>query len=233
MSKSSRRKQILPRPAPANAALTPMQKRQVKSMIDSVTEEKAWYFTSGTVNVTTAGTCTKISSVGQGVADNDRNGDVLRKKMISFMYTITVGAAGLIAAADIFNTVRVIIFEWLNDDYATVPTPQNVIENSAVTVKTIALQNWDTKHLYKVLYDRSHVVFNSPIWNGAAVTWQHGVGGTFQTAVPVNIPLKSKVEFDANGQTGKGHLYVLLISDSAFTPNPTIEFSSRLLFEDA
>jgi len=175
---------------------------------------------------------TKLTTVVQGIQDQQRIGDMLMRKQLNMSYTITVGATGLIAAADQFNTVRVIVFEWKEDDGLTTPVVANIIDTSVSTAKTLSPINYDVKHDFKVLYDKSHVVFNTPVWNGAAVTWSHGVGGTFATQSPIVMQLKGKIEFDANSANGVGHLFVLTISDSAFTPNPTCEFVSQLRYTD-
>jgi len=211
--------------------LSTLQKNQVRAMLSNVPEVKAYLYDT-TQNVATGGTNTRISGMAQGLTTTNRIGDCIRRREIGFMYTITVGAAGVLAAADIYNTVRVVIFSWLVDD-TVAPTVDQILDTSLATANTISLPNNDTAHLYKIHYDMSHVVFNTPIWNGAAVTWQHGVGGTYQTPKPVRIPLKGIIDYNNTAVSGKNNLYVLLISDSAFAPNPTIEFSSRLLFQDS
>lgn len=229
------RRSLIRRPAPAvgELPLSALQKRQVRQMLRAVQEIKVLDVNTGSTSVTTAGVTAKLSSVAQGASQNQRVGDQLLAKQLQFMYTITVGATGLIAAADQYNTVRVIIFEWHQDDGLAAPTVANILDTGLSVTKTISAYNWDTNHDYRILYDQSHVVFNTPIWNGAAVTWSHGVGGTFATSKPVTIPLSHKLDYDASTTFGTRMIYALFISDSAFTPNPTIEMTSRFLFEDS
>lgn len=230
-SKSARRGNRPAVQGASAAALTAMQKRQVRDMMRGRAEVKA-LDVDYAAQVTTAGTVVKLTSVAQGVSHVQRVGDALFRKDMDILYSITVGATGLIAAADQYNTVRVLIFEWLEDDGLVAPTVANVLDTGLVTIKTLAQYNWDTKHLYRILYDRQHVVFNQPVWNGAAIQWAHGEDGTFATPSPITIGLNGRIDFDADATVGKGHVYALLISDSAFTPNPAIEFVSRFRFTD-
>jgi hypothetical protein len=216
--------------------LSLVQRQQVRAiargMIAAEVETKAFDTTSNSFTVSTAGSVLKLTTVTQGATQVTRVGDRLKKKLLSFKYSIQVGATGLIAAADQYNTVRVIIFQWHMDDGLAAPVVANIL-TSTPTNKSLAMYNYDTDHDYKILYDRSHVVYNTPIWNGAAVQWNHGDGGTFCNDKVQNIALKGDIEFDAGSSFGTGHLYALFISDSAFAPNPSCEFVSRLLFEDS
>jgi hypothetical protein len=213
-------------------ALTLAQKRQVRAMISASLERKSFYTTTGSVAVTTAGTLYCLSSIAQGHADTQRVGDELHKKTLEFMYHITVGATGLIAAADQYNTVRLVIFIWHEDNGLAAPTPALILQLASATSPTSALSNYDTKHLYKILSDEQHVVYNTPIWNGAAPIWYHGPGANFAPIRPRKIALSGSIEFDADTVVGEGHVYALVISDSAFTPNPTIELNTRLDYDD-
>ena len=191
-------------------------------------EEKAHYVTSAST-VSTAGQFVALSSVPQGIGRVQRIGDVLRKKRLNFAYTITAGAPGILATADQYNVVRVLIFVWKQDNGLATPTTANILNTSTTT----SPYNWDVRHDYQVLYDKSHVVHNTPFWNGAAVQWDHGVGATYTLPSQYTLPLKGMVEFDADSTSGDNHVYLMLISDSAFTPNPSYTFNSQLMFEDA
>lgn len=200
-------------------------------MLSATLERKAFYSTTGTLSVTTSGVVGLLSSITQGNTNATRVGDELSSKALNISYSIAVGAPGLVAVADEYNTVRVIIFKWIEDNGLAAPTPAIVLDGSPNTW-TLSQYNFDNMHDFKILYDKSHVVYNTPIWNGAAVTWQHGVGAIYATPTPIHIKLSGKILFDADTVYGKNHVYYLVVSDSAFTPNPTIELSGRFLFED-
>jgi hypothetical protein len=216
------------------AALTPTQKQQVRQLIQAEIESKSFYFTTTPVAVTTGGTVYRCTTIPQGVTNVTRVGDKLHLKRLSLRYNIQVGATGLIAAADEFNTVRVIIFKWREDDGIFAPAINNILQGSSSAVSTNQHYNYDDKHLYKILYDKSHVVFNTPIWNGAAVAWYHGTEANYAT--PVAQVIKGgqlgRIEFDVNTSVGTGHLYILLCSDSAFAPNPTAEVTVAVEYDD-
>jgi len=229
----AKKKALIKTVAPANVPLSALQKKQIKDMMLAQTEVKAFAYTTGTVNPGGTGNVYALTRVVQGVTDNNRIGDNLVKKELMVMYTITVGATGLVAAADQYNTVRVILFTWHEDDGGFNPTQALILDDVGVTPTTVAHYLYDTAFTYKILYDKSHVVFNTPVWNGSALTWTHGVGGTYQTPEPIRVPLKGKIDFASNTNFGRGHVYALILSDSAFSPNPSVVLTSRLLFTDA
>jgi hypothetical protein len=200
-------------------------------MITAKIERKCWNYSTGPVSVTTTGTFYKLSSVPQDVTDDGRVGDAIHMSHMELRYSITVGATGLIAAADEFNTVRLLIFKWLEDDGLTVPTTALILSTIG-TAGTNRMHSYDTRHLYKVYYDKQHVVYNTPYWNGAAVAWAHGVGANFATPTATRLPVSGPLVFDADQIVGQGHIYALLISDSAFTPNPTMEVVTALVYDD-
>lgn len=205
-------------------------KRMVKQMIESRLERKYGTFDTTNYNVPLAGSFTKLTPMAQGVGQSARVGDEVTLKSLRFRYTITVGAPGLVAAADQYNVVRVCIFKYLQDD--GLASPNNNILSAASSNNTLNPINPDYKDEYIILYDKSHVVYNSPIWNGSAVSWQHGVGGTYTTPDAIHIPLKGKVHYQQGATTGVGHIYLCAWSDSAFTPNPTLELVSVVEYDD-
>jgi len=201
-------------------------------MLDSSTEKKAFFYSTGNVAVTTAGVAYKLSTVTEGAGRSQRVGDELNVRSLSIRYSIQVGATGLLAAADQFNSVRLIVLRWAQDDGAYVPSTANILQSGSATAVLNEHYNFDGRNLYKVIYDKTHVVFNSPVWNGSTTTWQHGYGANFASDT-LEIPLNSKISFDIDGTSAIGHYYLLAVSDSAFSPNPSLEFTTRLDFLDS
>lgn len=183
--------------------------------------------------VTTAGGLFSLSDLVQGVTDAQRVGDSAALAHLDLMYSIEVGSAGLIAAADQFNTVRVILFQWKESDGLTAPTAAIILDAATSGTTTDRIINNDDPQLFRVIYDQQHVVFNTPIWNGAAVIWYHGVGAHFALKAPIRIPLKGKITFDSGTSYGYNKIWALVCSDSAFAPNPTIDIGWQLCFTDA
>lgn len=217
--------------------LTKVQKKEVKSIIARRIEHKAFFAKQDALAVTTTGVVFSISDVPQGQSQGTRVGDQLDVQNILINYDVEVGATGLIAGADQYNSVRIIVFKWKVDDGAQVPSMSNILQSTSSGVAVNRLYNWDDRELYSIVYDKTHTVFNTPIWNGSAVTWQSGYNAHYNNSKPklfygTRIAGK-KIYYDLNGVVGEGKYYVLAVSDSAFTPNPTMSFSARLTYTDA
>lgn len=221
----------------AMTKLNRRQKREVKLMLSKEIEHKSFSGSTGAIGITTAGSVALVSNITQGVGRNSRVGDEVNIKEINFMFNVEVGATGLIAAADTYNNVRIILFKWKMDDGAGLPTTNSILESAGGNPGTLRPYNFDDRHQYHICFDKTITVFNSPIWNGAAVSWQNGVNAHYQSPKPVRIRGKklgsSKINFDLNAVVGTGNYYFLFISDSAFTPNPTLTLESQIIYTDA
>jgi hypothetical protein len=202
-------------------------------MVESKEEPKFFPGNAIALAVTTAGVLGSMMTVATGTSDSTRIGDLIFPKWVEFMYSIEVGTAGVIAAADQFNTVRVILFIWNESDGLTAPTAAILLDAATGGVTTDMIVNHDDPQLFRVIYDRQHVVHNTPLWNGAAVQWNHGVDAHFALDAPLRIPLKHPVEFDSATTYGSHKLYYLVCSDSAFAPNPTIDLGWQVCFTDS
>jgi hypothetical protein len=202
-------------------------------MLDAKEEHKFYPSLQSALAVTTAGVLFAVTPVPTGTADYQRTGDVIFPKWIEIMYSIEVGTAGLIAAADQFNTVRVILFIWNESDGLTAPTTAIILDAATGGVTTDMIVNHDDPQLFHVIYDRQHVVYNTPIWNGAAVQWNHGVDAHFALDAPLRIPLRHPMEFDSATTYGSHKVWALICSDSAFAPNPTIDMGWQMCFTDS
>lgn len=217
--------------------LNKRQKLEVKKMIAVKQEHKAFLYDSTATAVTTAGIIKPLSDIATGAGYNLRAGDQLTVTSLSFKYDIQVGAVGLIAAADQYNSVRVIVFKWYNDSGLGAPATANII--TAATDPVNAMYDFDGRHLYKVIYDRTHTVFNTPNWNGTAAApyWSSGIQAHYDCPKVITVSGKKlgkkTISYDIGTTDGVGKYYALFISDSAFTPNPTIDFNSEMIFTDS
>jgi hypothetical protein len=213
------------------APLNKMQRQQVKNMLRSELEVKATIITTGAITVSTTGVLTKMTPIANGIGPAARIGDEAHLRRLRFRYSVTVGATGLLAAADQFNTVRIILFKYLIDD-TTAPVTGGILTSTVTGNLTLAPYNLDQRDEYKIYYDKSVVVYNTPNWNGTAITWNHGVGGTVVSG-EIEIPIKGKIQYNNGTVLGTGNIYCLLVSDSAFAPNPTCELVSAIEYTDA
>lgn len=154
--------------------------------------------------ISSAGTLLNYSAlISQGDTDTTRDGDKLNLTKVSFKGTLSV--------ADSTNRMRIIFFRWNN--LGTTPTTSYLLEGGSNTAADILRPfRIDTKHYYKIVYDR---VFNlstyRPTIDFKATIYGKRLGG-------------KRVTYLGGGVTGMSHLYCYLVSDSdaATHPNATM-----------
>jgi hypothetical protein len=224
--------------SPVGAALTPQQKRQVKQIVEGHIEVKNASEGLSTT-ISNAGTITSYTTFAQGRQAYARVGDRIEIQELQFKYKITAPVGGLLTAADAYDTVRVIVFRWWADDSADVPTVAQILGvslNAAHTDITTYNYNRDLAEKYKILYDKTHVVYNAPIWDGTAVRTEPGPGHVFASDT-IRFPKgrlgNPQINYDSGVNTGWGNVYTLVVSDSVFTPHPAFVCSMLTEFHDA
>lgn len=208
----------------------PVTKQQVRDMLRSKIELKFFTGSTGEYGISTSGSITRMTGVNQGVIQSNRTGDLINPTDLELRYTFTSGATGVITGADEFNVMRILLFRWHMDDTSDPPTLARLIAGS--TNKTLAPYNREYDEQYTILYDAVHCVYNTPVWNGSAVSLQRGYGSAVSVAPP-RIPLKGSIHFALSGNTGVGHIYCLMVSDSTYSPSPTGEAVIGLRYTDA
>jgi len=218
--------------------LTKAQKKAIRSMIASNIETK--FTTEGySSTVLAAGNFWQVTTLGQGLQGYARVGDRIDIHRIELNYKITAPVGGLITAADVFDTVRVILFRWHMDDAADAPALAKILSvplNGAHTDTTLYNYNRDMQTKFSIIYDKTHVVYNQPVWDGTNVSYKPGVGHVFTSGTLefVGPQCKGKsIQFNAGTNTGEGMVYMLFVSDSAFSPHPAIVASLQIDFTDA
>lgn len=189
--------------------------------------------------ISNAGTLTSYTTFAQGLQAYARVGDQIRVKKIQFKYKIIAPTGGLLTAADAYDTVRVILFRWWGDDSADVPTVAQILGvslNAAHTDITVYNYNKDLAEKYHIFYDKTHVVFNAPVWNGSAVAVEPGPGHVYASDVLEFGPGafgKPEINYDSGVNTGMGNIYSLIVSDSSFVPHPAFVGSVMTSFVDS
>jgi len=221
-------------------ALTAEQSREVlriaRSVTSKVTEEKSFVASIPlATNITTGGVVVSLSAMSQGVTVTTRVGDRVRVKKMQIKYTVIVGATGIVSGADKYNSVRVIIFKWRVSNAITAPTAGNILDNASSATSTNMMYNHDGRNDYHIVYDKTHVVFNTPVQDGTSTSWEHGPNSAFTCEAPITLRNlgNREIAYESNTTTGDGLYFALAVSDSAFTPNPTIELSSIITYSDA
>ena len=224
--------------AKSGAVLSPQQKQQVRQIMAAHVEVKNTSEGLSTT-ISNAGTLTSYTTFAQGLQAYARVGDQIEIKKLQFKYKITAPVGGLLTAADAYDTVRVILFRWYGDDSADVPTVAQILGaplNAAHTDITVYNYNRDLAEKYHVFYDKTHVVFNAPIWDGSAVRTEPGPGHVY---VSDTITFgkgrfgRPHIDYDAGVNTGTGNVYSLIVSDSSFVPHPAVVTSLMTEFTDS
>lgn len=203
-------------------------KAQVKQLIQVPLEPKV-FSESAHGSVTTSGVVEWITNLPTGAQYNERKGNRVTLREFEITMTAVVG--------DLYNNVRFLAFVWYPDDNVDVPTMAGVLDNStsADVYPTEYLHNWQLRKKYKVLFDRNLHVENFTYWNGSAPVYNGGSGsGLMQGRASVRMKLHHDVVFNGTANNhGVGQIYILIVSDSGVTPNPTYSWASRIVFTDA
>lgn len=230
--------------APAKAkgrtagGLSPGQKKQVRDIVvgklNDHVEPKAAILDSSGVSILTTATITDLSTIGQGVTRDDRVGDRLQLIKLTWRNKIIASTGGLLASADAYDTVRVILFRWWDDSAVNPPLLGNILKQGAGgTDYTVASLNVDDKEQYTILMDETVVVYNTTVYNGTALTVEPGFGHVAIQNRTLPLRGDKHIYYNNNANTGVGHVYVLYVSDSAFTPHPTMAYALLLEYQDA
>lgn len=159
--------------------------------------------------VPVAGSITKLSTVAQGVGASQRIGDEAALRAISIRGYV----AG--AAAAVNSRLRVIVFQWNEDDALGAPVVGSIIQGGATVYAPYnyaAIRDSD----FRVLFDRLFAV--DPIAGPGTQSffWEKKIDG--------------RLAFNAAVTTGSGMLYLLLISDLATTSEG---LTARVLYTDS
>jgi len=203
-------------------------KAQVKQLI-SVPLELKVFDESAHGTVTTTGTVFWMSNLGTGAQYNERKGNRVLLRELSISLTAVAG--------DLYNNVRFICFVWYPDDNVDVPTVASVLDTStsADVYPPQYLLNWQLRKKYRILFERRLYVENFTFYNGSAPVYNGGSGsGRMFAQADVKMKLHHEIVFNgvANNH-GEGQIYMIVVSDSAVTPNPSYSWAHRFLFTDA
>lgn len=196
--------------------LTPLEKAQVARMMN-VRHEKKYFqnYAAGTRDW--SGVIHSVSDVAQGDSDVNRDGDSLYIKSLQIRYSIAV--------ADTYNLVRLICFQWLDDD---TPIPSDILSATylGTAVAPLAPFHHDQRAKYRILYDSQPMALN----------------GTSNLVEVRTVMLKNRgklgkkmvnqIRYTAGLTTGSNKLYILEISDSSAAAHPSFSTVARMNFTD-
>jgi len=194
------------------AKLNLRQKRQVKRLIGSRTEDKIVDNGGIIASPDAGGTVGLLPLPSEGTGSYQRVGDeiLLKKLMFTFSW----------AVADTTNLCRLIMFRWDDNNAITAPIRADVMANTG----PLAFYN-DTNienGRVKILYDKTIALSTQ---GPAAYVRRGSVYGTKLG--------KKKLVFNPTAITAKGAIYYLAITDSIAASHPSLGLTTRLHYTDA
>lgn len=225
--------------APAKG-LTPVQKKQVKTIINSNVESK--YFTSSAAPqaVTNAGVLIPLSVPVQDVGANQRIGEeiMVQKLLFNFDCIASQASLGSWLAGDAYNNMRCIIFRWYADSGSYTPTMADVLDTTVLSYTYLAPYNQTrigSGELH-ICYDKTFVLENTPYWNGSTTLFASGqssIHNDLNHQIYGSKLGKKKITFNGANITSTNGVWLLMVSDSGATPHPYAQYSSVLHYTDA
>lgn len=199
-------------PAKANAREEYVTKKQVKMLLTKNLELKS-YDNGGVATISNVAIVSHQSAIPQGNAQSQRVGNEIVASYAEISYMLTIG--------DALNWVRIIYFQWHEDNAISVPTIADLLYTLGGTNPGMNLLHFDERHRFKVIYDKVHRLEAT------------STGSTlFVKDLRVKIPHKT-IAYNGTATTGQNQIYVAVVSDSALGPHPTFNNQFRLLYRDA
>jgi len=208
--------------------------KMIKSSLASHEEIKYYVFGFTATSVLNTGFVVPITQVTQGIAHNQRLGDRIRPVSLSLRFELVASANTLLAAADQWNSVRIIVFRWYDDSTPAFPVTNDILIAGTSTFRTLAPYNRSESPRYKILSDKVYKLENTPVWNGAATLYEIGPGSTRNVEMMFNGKIINHLmEFENSAITGSNQVFLLAVSDSSFTPHPQMSLDMELGFTDS
>jgi hypothetical protein len=182
-------------------------------VIEGGIETKYRILDSAYAAVTSAATIVRLTPITQGVSGVQRVGDEVE------ITGIVVRLAAYLSAGTT-SVLRVIVFQWGLDDALLVPAVANILLAPGVAAST-PLAPYNPAAIdatpFRVLWDELLTLVNT---------------GPPQVRKLENTSLRTGIHFEAGATNGRGHLYILLVSDSAVN-TPQVGYQSITYFTDA
>jgi len=204
----------------------PKTKHESKSYIRAAIQEIKYNDCNVTGSPTEAGGCTNLTQVltRGDLGLNNFVGNTITPKMLEIRYTIAHCTTTTFAPADIYNTWRIIVFQWMDD---STPAPGDVVQYTGQFC-THSPHSIDSKKSLRVLGEHQKVT-----WINNSDSGNNSTGTCHQGKFMIPGSKMRPLQFAAQSNTCiNGNLYLFVASDSGFSPHPTIIASSRLTFYD-
>jgi len=167
-------------------------------------------------SMTTAGTVTPITVIGQGVTVTQRVGDTAFLERLYINFDINA------ANSDVFTTARVMIFQWLVNTDLHVPVIADILQGGLLT---LSMMNYQHSNQFHVLFDR--------LFTLTGLATAPTVGSLIAYSGEVSLaPAKKALEFTPAATTGSNQLFIMYLSDSALAPFPALNYTIRVMFDE-
>lgn len=210
---SNQRYSIMPKRKASTSAATSSKRSKYVTKTDLSKalrnlSEKKFIKADVSGDFTDVGVITSLCQIGVGDTDETRDGDTIKLRSIQ---GVLRALPGLTASLTIRTTLRVVVFQWLQD---TTPTMSQIMANSGGGTEFAPLVPYshDTRHLFRILYDKIFQI------NGARNSVSHGTGHIVRFFINMGLlqkkgKAKSEVRFEASGLTAANKVYMLTIGD--------------------
>lgn len=165
-------------------------------------------------------------TMGSGISN--RLTDIIKIKSITFNFLVKA------SESDGFDNVRIIFIQWVDQNASGDATPAIGLSQALIdpTSSFCYLNQWNsiTRNKYRVLFDKTYCVN----YNGVAT-----VADQFTVTGPNLTVNKGRMVYSNDSETNMlapglegGYVVGFICSDSAVTPNPSVEYSFRMNFTD-
>jgi hypothetical protein len=169
------------------------------------------------VNVNSVGNVLNgICPVAQGITVNQRTGDTVFWRSLHINYTIST------QNADIFNTARVVIFQWHPNTLLVAPVVTDILQ----TASLLSMYDWQFSNQFTILYDRVHIM------SGSAGSPSDSGNQGYYGIVPFTKGFRPDSLYNPGMVNGSEQLFILVISDSLVAPFPIFNATTRVIYDD-
>jgi len=170
-----------------------------------------------TLAPTTTAIITPLFAPAQGVALNNRVGDVVYLDQMDMNYTCDA------ANSDIYSNLRVMCIQWHNNSSLVAPTLATILQT--VSDGIYGVLDYGYSDQFTVFWDERHS-FSGTATNPTASSNQ-GAKMVFPAGT-----FKRKVIFNTGTTAGSNLPYMISFSDSAAAPSPNLIFKSRITYQE-
>lgn len=167
------------------------------------------------VSVSNIGTILSgICNIPQGITVNQRTGDTVFWKSLYINYSVNT------QNVDVFNLLRVIVFQWRPNTLLNVPVVTDILQITSV----YSMYDWQFSNQFTVLYDKVHFMSGTAAAPDAA--GNQGYFGQIKLKGP------ARADFAQGIAGGSNQYFILVISDSVAIPFPVFVAVTRITYSE-